>query len=212
MTGPVRNWQFVPPNWILPLDDFLANPKLTDAAWFKLDDFYAPLIAANRWNGKTGGGVGEGPLYSLPVLEESYILAYRKDIFDQYNIKVPTTLEEMAEAARLVKKNAGIPGIVRLRFHGPGSDPVQAGPGGPTLFARFVREYFTNYGYVQTFHLVGNVRVRFTGEDTAQVRSYINATHWMADGRILRTPIEYDDAVVRGRDGLAGRRAPRPAG
>ena len=46
------------------------------------------------------------------MLEESYILAYRKDIFDQYNIKVPTTLEEMAEAARQVKKNAGIPGIV----------------------------------------------------------------------------------------------------
>ena len=112
MTGPMRNWQYVPPDWILPLDDFLNNPKLTDLGWFKLDDFYPALIAANRWNGKTGGGVGEGPLYSIPVLEESYILAYRKDIFDQYNIKVPTTLEEMAEAARLVKKNAGIPGIV----------------------------------------------------------------------------------------------------
>ena len=80
--------------------------------WYKLDDFYPALIAANRWNGKTGGGVGEGPLYSIPVLEESYILAYRKDIFDQYNIKVPTTLEEMVEAARLVKKNTGLPGIV----------------------------------------------------------------------------------------------------
>ena len=112
MTGPMRNWQYVPPNWILPLDDFLSNPKLTDPGWFKLDDFYPALIAANRWNGKTGSGVGEGPLYSIPVLEESYILAYRKDIFDQYNIKVPTTLEEMADAARLVKKNAGIPGIV----------------------------------------------------------------------------------------------------
>ena len=112
MTGPMRNWQYVPPNWILPLDDFLSNPKLTDPGWFKLDDFYPALIAANRWNGKTGSGVGEGPLYSIPVLEESYILAYRKDIFDQYNIKVPTTLEEMVDAARLVKKNAGIPGIV----------------------------------------------------------------------------------------------------
>ena len=112
MTGPVRNWQYVPPNWILPLDDFLNNPKLTDQSWFKLDDFYPALIKANRWNGKTGGGVGEGPLYSIPVLEESYILAYRKDIFDQYNIKVPTTNEEMVEAARLVKKYAGIPGIV----------------------------------------------------------------------------------------------------
>lgn len=112
MTGPMRNWQYVPPDWILPLDDFLNNPKLTDKDWFRLDDFYPGLISANRWNGKTGGGVGEGPLYSIPVLAESYILAYRKDIFDQYNIKVPTTLEEMAEAARAVKKNANIPGIV----------------------------------------------------------------------------------------------------
>ncbi len=45
-------------------------------------------------------------------LEESYILAYRKDIFDQHNIKVPTTLEEMAAAAQQVKEKAGIPGIV----------------------------------------------------------------------------------------------------
>jgi multiple sugar transport system substrate-binding protein len=59
-----------------------------------------------------GGGVGSGPLWSIPVLEESYILAYRRDIFDQYNIKVPTTIEEMAEAARQVKEKVGIPGIV----------------------------------------------------------------------------------------------------
>jgi multiple sugar transport system substrate-binding protein len=90
----------------------LNHPKLTDQSWFKLEDFFPALIAANRWNGKIGGGVGEGPLYSIPVLEESYILAYRQDIFDQYNIKVPTTIEEMADAARLVKKNAQIPGIV----------------------------------------------------------------------------------------------------
>ena len=122
MTGPMRNWQYVPPDWILPLDDFLNNPKLTDRGWYKLDDFYPALIAANRWNGKTGSGVGEGPLYSIPVLEESYILAYRKDIFDQYNIKVPTTLEEMAEAARQVKKAAGIPGIVARGTPGRGSD------------------------------------------------------------------------------------------
>ena len=45
-------------------------------------------------------------------MEESYILAYRKDIFERYHIEVPTTYEGMAEAAQMVKKNAGIPGIV----------------------------------------------------------------------------------------------------
>lgn len=112
MTGPMRNWQFAQAEWILPLDDFLKNPKLTDAGWYNLDDFFPALISANRWDGTIGGGVGKGPLYSVPVIEESYILAYRKDIFDQYNIKVPTTIEEMAAAAAAVKKNAGIPGIV----------------------------------------------------------------------------------------------------
>jgi multiple sugar transport system substrate-binding protein len=112
MTGPMRNWQYVPPNWILPLDGFLNDPKLTDPGWFRLDDFHPGLIAANRWNGQVGGGVGEGPLYSIPVLSESYILAYRKDIFDQHGIKVPTSLEEMVEAARQVKRAAAIPGIV----------------------------------------------------------------------------------------------------
>lgn len=112
MTGPMRNWQYVPPGWILPLDDFLKNPKLTDPDWYKLNDFIPSLIAANRWNGTTGGGVGEGPLYSIPVLGESYILSYRKDIFDEHKIKVPTTIDEMAEAARQVKQKAGITGIV----------------------------------------------------------------------------------------------------
>ncbi len=112
MTGPMRNWGYVSGDWILPLDDFLANPKLTDASWYNLADFYPALIAANRWNGAIGSGVGAGPLYSIPVMEESYILAYRKDIFDRYQIKVPTSYEDMAEAARLVKKNAGIAGIV----------------------------------------------------------------------------------------------------
>ena len=112
MAGAMRNWGYVPPGWMVPLDDFLKNPKLTDPAWYKLDDFFPSLLAANRWNGKFATGTGEGPLWSIPVMSESYILAYRKDIFDQYKIKVPKTYEEMAEAARLVKKNAGIDGIV----------------------------------------------------------------------------------------------------
>jgi len=112
MAGAMRNWAYVPPGWMVPLEQFLNDPKLTDKSWYKLEDFFPSLIAANHWNGKVGGGTGEGPLWSIPVMSESYVLAYRKDIFDQYKIKVPRTYEEMAEAARLVKKNAGIDGLV----------------------------------------------------------------------------------------------------
>jgi SnoaL-like domain len=60
-----------------------------------------------------------------------------------------------------------------------------------------VREYFTAYGYVQTYHLVGNIRVAFDGEDAADVKSYIDSNHWMADGRFLSAPIEYEDRFER---------------
>ena len=112
MAGPMRNWAYVTGGWIVPMDPFLNDPKLTDRAWYKLEDFYPGLIAANRWNGTIGGGTGEGDLWTIPVVEESYILAYRKDLFDQYKIKVPTTYEGLAEAARQIKKQAGIDGIV----------------------------------------------------------------------------------------------------
>lgn len=102
----------MPPDWNLPLDQFLNDPELTDLSWFDLHDFYPALIAAKRWDGTIGGGVGDGGLWSIPVLEESQILAYRKDIFDEHNIKVPTTIEELADAARMVKEHTGIPGIV----------------------------------------------------------------------------------------------------
>lgn len=42
----------------------------------------------------------------------------------------------------------------------------------------------------------------FDGPDAADVKSYINTQHWMADGRHLDAPIEYHDRVVRGDDGV----------
>ncbi len=112
MTGPMRNWQYVTPGWMQPLDDFLKNPRLTDPTWYRLDDFFPSLVAANRWTGKIGGGAGEGSLYSIPALSETYLLAYRKDLFDQHKIKVPTTLADMVAAARVLKDGAGVDGIV----------------------------------------------------------------------------------------------------
>src|SRR5512139_1419376 len=93
MAGAMRNWAYVPAGWMAPLEQFLSDPKLTDRSWYKLEDFFPSLIAANRWNGKVGGGIGEGPLWSIPVMAESYILAYRKDIFDKHQIKLPKTYE-----------------------------------------------------------------------------------------------------------------------
>ena len=115
MTGPMRNWQYVPPDWILPLDDFLNNPKLTDLSWYKLEeDLYPALIAANRWNGKTGRGRRGAALLEFPSargeLQSLHLTRTSRTSIKSANL-LPT-IEEMAEAARQVKKAQGMPGIV----------------------------------------------------------------------------------------------------
>lgn len=102
--------------------------------------------------------------------------------------------ERAAEVLRSVLTEDG---KVNLYFEGRDGPATPAGDGGADEFTEFVREYFTSYGYVQTYHVVGNVRVAFDGEDAADVRSYIDSNHWMADGRFLSAPIEYEDRFVR---------------
>lgn len=98
MTGYVDNFRYVGGGWIEPLDDYIADPALTDPNW-DFADFYESLIDVNRWNGEPGVGVGEGNLWALPVNEEGYALMYRKDIFEQEGLEVPTTYDEMLATA-----------------------------------------------------------------------------------------------------------------
>ncbi len=98
MTGYIDDFRYVGGGWIEPLDDYIADPTLTDPNW-DFADFYESLIAVNRWNGEPGTGVGEGNLWALPVNEEGYALMYRKDIFEQEGLTVPTTYDEMLAIA-----------------------------------------------------------------------------------------------------------------
>jgi ABC-type glycerol-3-phosphate transport system substrate-binding protein len=41
---------------------------------------------------------------------ESYVLVYRKDLFEKYGLKIPTTLEEMAHNARVIKEKTAAEG------------------------------------------------------------------------------------------------------
>src|SRR5690606_31945392 len=45
-------------------------------------------------------GVGEGPLWGLPINYETYITAYRADIFQEHGITPPQTYDELLEITR----------------------------------------------------------------------------------------------------------------
>ncbi len=96
MTSPVYNWQYIAGGWVEPLDEYIADTAKTEAEW-DLDDFIPGILNAGRWNGEKLSGVGEGNLYCLPLMFETYMLAYRPSVLAKYNVSVPTTYEEMAE-------------------------------------------------------------------------------------------------------------------
>src|SRR5512139_135972 len=65
--------------WLQPLDGYIKDPKLTDAAWDP-KDFFASFTKAATVEGKQIGVV---------INSETSLLAYRKDLFDQLKVKVP---------------------------------------------------------------------------------------------------------------------------
>ena len=76
--------------WLQPLDAFIKDPKLTEAAW-EPKDFFASFTKAATVEGKQIGVV---------INSETSLLAYRKDLFEQFKVKVPTTMKELEETAK----------------------------------------------------------------------------------------------------------------
>ncbi|BAS28183.1 sugar ABC transporter substrate-binding protein [Limnochorda pilosa] len=80
---------FADAGYIVPLDEFIK----ADATHAETHDFVPGYVNAM---------VRHGSQYGLPIYGESTFLMYRKDLFEQYGIAVPTTMDELMEAARQV--------------------------------------------------------------------------------------------------------------
>jgi ABC-type glycerol-3-phosphate transport system substrate-binding protein len=93
---------YVTNDYIAPLDEFINNRELNQ--YWDETDFVSTYLKAVQFNGKT---------YGFPVYGESTFLMYRKDLFQEYGINVPTTMTELEAAARTIKEesNGSIAGI-----------------------------------------------------------------------------------------------------
>jgi multiple sugar transport system substrate-binding protein len=98
MSGPVLVWEHLAAGYVQPLDDLLD--RASDA--YDLDDFFEPLLRSNRWTGRFGDPLGEGPLLEIPVNCESYNLAYVPEVLEKACLEVPATWAEYFAAARAV--------------------------------------------------------------------------------------------------------------
>ena len=98
MSGPVLLWEHLAAGFVQPLDDLLE--RATDT--YHADDFFEPLLRCNRWSGRFGDPLGDGPLLEIPVNCESYNLAYVPEVLDRAGVEVPETWEQYFAAARRV--------------------------------------------------------------------------------------------------------------
>lgn len=102
VSGPVLVWEQLGAGFVEPLDAFLERA----GSGYDPDDFLAPLLKFNRWGGRFGEPLGEGPLLELPVNCESYNLAYVPEILDRAGVRVPLTWPEYFAAAGQITADA----------------------------------------------------------------------------------------------------------
>ena len=103
MSGPVLVWEHLAAGFVKPLDEFLE--RASDA--YDPADFVDRLMLCNRWSGRFGDGLGQGPLLEIPVNCESYNLAYVPAVLESAGLQVPATWEQYFSAARTVVEKTG---------------------------------------------------------------------------------------------------------
>jgi multiple sugar transport system substrate-binding protein len=82
---------------------YMQNGLLTEITGFQKDNFYPAFLDALANDGKQ---------YGIPLYQETNILVYRADIFEEKGIKVPTNFAELKEAAKqLTDKDKDFYGI-----------------------------------------------------------------------------------------------------
>ncbi|MBT4269654.1 MAG: extracellular solute-binding protein, partial [Deltaproteobacteria bacterium] len=86
-------FQYNAAGWLEPLDKYLADPSLTSPD-FDFADFY-----------QSSHPVIDGKLIGISGSCNPQVLMYRKDLFDNYGIAVPTTWKELEAAAKKLKQN-----------------------------------------------------------------------------------------------------------
>jgi multiple sugar transport system substrate-binding protein len=102
MSGPVLLWEHMENGNVQDLDAFVAS---SSAEW-DFSDFFPTLISSNRWTGKFGDQLGDGPLLEIPVNCEAYNLAFIKSTIEGFGIQPPTTWAEYFLASEQVAKTS----------------------------------------------------------------------------------------------------------
>lgn len=103
MTAIERHPKLADAGYSIPLEPYLNDPELTPE-WFDYEDILAAYRDMFVWE--------DGQHYAIPFAGESVFFFYRTDLFEEHDIEVPTTFDEVLEVARYFDENVeGVDGI-----------------------------------------------------------------------------------------------------
>ena len=80
---------------VQPLDELIAHPTM-GLTQEQIDDFIPGYYAE-------GAMFGDGLMYSLPLSKSTEVLYYNKTFFDEHNLTVPTTWDELEAVCEQIK-------------------------------------------------------------------------------------------------------------
>ena len=151
--------EYVEGEMLTELEPFFADPKLAYPD-YDFDDL-VPAYVDNT--GRVGGekiylGGPGSKLYAIPLGAETSVLAYRKDLFEQYNIKVPETYDEVRAAAKFFAEE--VDGVYGLTMRGASGHHathawlLHADPFGAKVFDKNWEPAFTSQEAIDTLNFM----------------------------------------------------------
>lgn len=124
IVGPLWKTQYAMAGQLTPLEPFLEDPEMTFPE-YDFDDFIEAYVTVQGivcldCKGKDiylgGGPDTETHLYAIPASSETSIFAYRKDLFEEYDLEVPDTWDDVLELSKFFYEN--VDGVYGLTMRG----------------------------------------------------------------------------------------------
>ena len=113
-TDPMYYPLYVANKWVEPLDKYLNDATLTDAAWYNYNDILKAWRDAVSMDGKP---------YGVPFDGEVTVQVYRKDLYEAKGLKPATTYDELLANAKALTDPANrMYGLAMRGFAGAGQN------------------------------------------------------------------------------------------
>lgn len=187
------------------------SDRVGDAGDWNWDDFQTGPVELTTYEDQTVG---------VPIITESEMVYYRKDLLEAAGLEAPTTLEELENAAKKIKEeNDGVAGIV-MRSQASAAVTQLAGflysfggtwiddSGNSAIGTPEAKEAYAYYGRLLHDYGPDQINTDMSWPESAAIFAQGNAGFWIDASSLYQNVVAEDKSTIGDQVGYA----PFPAG